>query len=319
MPELDDSQPRVSVVIPTGGHRPRRLIATLEALAAQGLPRGEMEVIVSCDPGVQVPPAPAGLAVRVVEAPAAMGAAANRNLGWREARAPLVAFTDDDCRPAPGWIEALLSAAAGAPEAFLQGRTEPDPTEIDALWGFARSMRVTSDSPWQESCNIAYPRALLERLGGFNEGYGLVGGEDTDLGWRALELGAPKRYVEAALVWHAVERQSFRQALTRARHTRDQPQVLARFPELRRELTLGLFYWPEHALLLLALAGVLSRRPALAALAAVPYVERHLRHYVLTPKMAAIAATHLPVRAFADAITMAVVARRGLERGVLAL
>ena len=39
---------------------------------------------------------------------------------------------------------------------------------------------------------MAYPRALLERLGGFDEAYDF-GGEDTDLAWRAIEAGAEPR------------------------------------------------------------------------------------------------------------------------------
>jgi GT2 family glycosyltransferase len=205
------------------------------------------------------------------------------------------------------------------PGAFVQGRTEADPAERRQLWGFAHTQWITRDSPWHETCNIAYPRALLERLDGFDEGYGALGGEDTDLGERARRAGAPKVYEEAALVWHAVEQRSFRRALGEALRTRDQPQVLARFPHLRRELVLRVFYRAEHARLLLALAGALTGRPLPRALAAIPYIELHLRRYRLSPLSVARAATHLPVRVLADAIEIAVVASRGLRRGVIAL
>src|SRR3954468_15848313 len=35
--------------------------------------------------------------------------ARQRNLGWRTATASLIAFTDDDCRPDPEWLEALVA------------------------------------------------------------------------------------------------------------------------------------------------------------------------------------------------------------------
>ena len=301
------------------GTRPDRLAAALDALAATELPDGELEVIVAGDPGTRVPPAPDGLAVRSVEAPGPSSAAAKRNLAWPLARARLVAFTDDDCRPTPGWAPALIAAAEAAPGAFVQGRTEPDPGELPQLWGFAHTQHIAHDSPWNETCNIAYPRELLERLGGFDEGYGPLGGEDTDLGERALQAGAPKVYVENGVVWHAVEQRSFRQKLREAVRTRDQPQVLARFPHLRRHLVLRVFYRAEHGRLLLALAGALTRRPLVGAVAAVPYIELHLRHYRLSPVSVARAATHLPVRAVADAAEIVVVAWRGLRRGVVAL
>jgi len=309
------SEPQVSVVVPTMGTRPGRLAALLGALAAQDV---ALEVIVGRDPGVTVPPGPGELSVRTAESAAPASAAAKRNLAWPLARAPLVAFTDDDCRPAPGWAAALLAAHERAPRAFVQGRTEPDAEELGDLWGLARTQEIDRDSPWHETCNIAYPRELLERLGGFDEGYGLLGGEDTDLGARALQGGTPKVYVREALVWHAVERRSFRQALREAARTRDQPQVLARFPELRRELVLHLFTRRSHALLALALAGALTRKPLPAALAAAPYVRFHLDHHRISPASLVRAATHLPVRALADSVEIAVVARRGLRRGVIA-
>lgn len=313
------SGPRVTVVIPTMGGRPRRLAAALAALAAQELAPGELEVVLGCDPGVSVPPAPDDLPVRVVEAAVPTSAAAKRNLAWSRAQAPLVAFTDDDCRPAPGWAAALLASHERAPDAFLQGCTRPDPAEEDQLWGLAHTQEILRDSPWHETCNMAYPRALLERLDGFDEGYGLLGGEDTDLGGRALELGAPKVYDPSALVWHAVEQRSFRQAIREAARTRDQPAVIARFPHLRRELDLCLFSRREHGLLVLALAGALTRRRLPATLAAAPYVANHLRYHRLSPLSVARAMTHLPVRALANAVEIVVVARRGLRRGVIAL
>ncbi|MDQ3434491.1 MAG: glycosyltransferase [Actinomycetota bacterium] len=310
---------RLTVVIPTMGRRPRRLAMALEALAGQDLAAGELEVILGCDPGAEAPRAPGGLPVRAITAPSPSSAAAKRNLAWPAACAPLVAFTDDDCRPAAGWAAALLAAHEREPQAFVQGRTEPDPNEADDLWGLAHSQLILRDSPWHETCNIAYPRELLERLGGFDEGYGPLGGEDTDLGARALESGVAKVYEQDALVWHAVEQRSFRQAIRESLRTRDQPQVLARFPQLRGELILSLFYRRGHGLLLVALAGALTRSRVVGALAAIPYLEWHLRHHRLSPLSVARAATHLPVRVLVDAIEMSVVARRGLRRGVIAL
>ena len=301
------------------GTRPERLAALLDALAASDLPQGALEVIVAGDPGAQVPTAPPGHNLRTVEVPRPSSAAAKRNLAWPLARARLIAFTDDDCRPAPGWARALLEAAERSPGAFVQGRTEPDPAELRQLWGFAHTQHIARDSPWNETCNIAYPRELLEKLGGFDEGYGPLGGEDTDLGQRALRAGAVKVYEERALVWHAVEQRNFRQKLREAVRTRDQPQVLARFPHLRRELVLHLFYRAEHGRLLLALAGMLTRRRTVAMVTAIPYIELHLRHYRLSPLSVARAATHLPVRGLADAAEIVVVAWRGLRRGVIAL
>src|SRR5690606_8162709 len=86
--------PEVSVVVPTCG-RPALLARCLEALARQSLPRDSYEVIVVEDRGRR-------------------GPAAARNRGWRRARAPIVAFTDDDCVPERDWLARGLEAMRGA-------------------------------------------------------------------------------------------------------------------------------------------------------------------------------------------------------------
>src|SRR4051812_49763055 len=85
--------PLVSVVVPTCG-RPELLGRCLAALDAQTLPRDTFEVIVIEDTGRE-------------------GPASARNRGWRRARAPIVAFTDDDCLPDAGWLAAGVAAMRG--------------------------------------------------------------------------------------------------------------------------------------------------------------------------------------------------------------
>lgn len=267
-------RPEIAVVIPTRG-RETRLAFALDALAVQTLPTERFEVVVVRDGDASGPlaGAPEGLRLRSLIRPGVAGPTAKRNHGWWATAAPLVAFTDDDCRPAPDWLERLLGAAAG-PEMFLQGRTEPDPDERGLLHGLARSQEIVGPTPWFETCNMAYPRALLERLGGFDERFEF-GGEDTDLGQRALGAGARAAYVGDAVVWHAVIPRALPRALREATGWTQVPAVVARHPQLRAGLYRGMFWSKGHALILLALAGVLAlpRSRALAALAALPYLN----------------------------------------------
>jgi GT2 family glycosyltransferase len=287
---------RAAVVIPTRGQKPARLAAALRSLAAQELRRDELEVVVVGEPGLsrQGVSTPPGLEVRVLEAPGATSAAAKRNVGWRATRAPLVAFTDDDCRADRRWLATLLGAAGGAADVFLQGRTEPDPDERRELWGLVHTQTIVGDSPWHEACNIAYPRRLLERLEGFDESFADYGGEDTDLGLRALAAGATKAYVDDGVVWHAVERRRLSQWLRLRTSWRDFGLLFSRHPEQRRHLYWRVFLRPEHARVLLYVAGVLTRRPLLAAAAGIPYIELHLRNYRLSPLSVLRAGLQLP-------------------------
>jgi GT2 family glycosyltransferase len=264
--------PVVSVVIPTLA-REARLQAALDALAAQTLGRESFEVIVvraaSSPPG-ELAEAPPGLEVTFLRSPVA-GAAAQRNVGWRSARGEFVAFTDDDCRPAPDWLERLLEARA--PETIVQGRTEPDPEERGALRGYARSMTVPGYDPWSATCNIAYPRPLLERVDGFDERFPGAWGEDTDLALRAIEAGARQVFVADALVWHAVHSRNLAGALRESVGRSNIHRVIARHPAQRAALYRGVFASRSHAFLLLSLLGVIvaRRHPLLRVLALAPF------------------------------------------------
>ncbi|MET0927645.1 MAG: glycosyltransferase [Solirubrobacterales bacterium] len=314
--------PEVTVVIPTL-EREGRLRAALEALAAQTLARERFEVIVVR--GSERPPgppasAPAGLAVRFLAAPAA-GAAVQRNVGWRAGDGAVVAFTDDDCRPAPEWLDRLLTA--GAAGTIVQGRTEPDPAELGDLRGYARTMRVTGLDPWAPTCNIAYPRELLERVGGFDERFPGAWGEDTDLALRALDAGASRAYEPGALVHHAVHRRSLLRALREAAGRSNIHLVIARHPRQRRELYLGLFASRTHASLLAAAAGVwlLRRRRLLRFAGAAPYLYAYFdRGAGWTPARAARwALISVPRRVPVDAAELAAMAISSARFRVLVL
>ena len=102
--------PEISVVVSTRD-REQRLRALLGALSRQTLEPDRFEVIVvdngSEDGTARALDALAGdcrYPLTVVRRSRGDGPAPARNEGWRSARAPLVAFTDDDCEPAPGWL-----------------------------------------------------------------------------------------------------------------------------------------------------------------------------------------------------------------------
>jgi len=269
----DRSKPLVSVVVPTRG-RPHRLARLLAGLRAQTLAPDGFEVIVVADGATEETrtllareQAHAGFKLRIAEHPAARGPAAARNTGWRLAAAQLVAFTDDDCVPAPQWLTAALEATSAG--TVIQGRTEPDPSELPNQGTFTRTLQITSLGPQYETCNIFYPRAVLEALGGFDEGYGLTpGGEDTDLAWRAISAGWHTAFVPEALVFHAVEQLGVAGMLRVAARWSSTMRVFADHPQTRSALYMGVFWSRWHYLLsrsLLALAGpVWLRRLILA-------------------------------------------------------
>lgn len=320
----------VAVAIPTRG-REARLAFALDALAAQSLSRDRFEVVVVRDENAPGPyaSAPDGLAVRF-ETSANASPAGMRNVAWRASEAPLVAFLDDDCRPSADWLERLVAAAdetsAAGEEAILQGRTEPDPNELHLLFGLARTVEVTEPSGLYETCNIAYPRDLLERLGGFDESFELPHwGEDTDLGLRARAAGAGLRWVPDALAWHAVHPNPLPAALREAKRRQGFAQLLARQPGLRSRLFARMFTKRTHAAVgcaaVAGLVGLAARRhgAAIAVAGAVPYASLAFGDLAaqggVTPKRVARLAVHLPVRAAVDLAETVWTARGAIRFG----
>src|SRR5256885_8996769 len=119
----------------------------------------------AAEPLTQAPP---GLKVRFLERPGVAGPTAKRNVGWRATAAPLVAFTDDDCRAHPSWLESLLAAPNGG-GTFMQGRTEPDPDERHLLHGFPRSQEIRGPGGWDENSHKAHPPQPPERPRRFDQ------------------------------------------------------------------------------------------------------------------------------------------------------
>jgi glycosyltransferase involved in cell wall biosynthesis len=148
--------------------------------------------------------------LRIVSQPCSRGE--GRNLGARAASGELLAFIDGDCVAAPGWLAALADAWGGDPRRVVAGGTA-----VVGPARYARLHRVElphrgQDTTWP-SCNLAYPRALFEQLGGFDPAF--VTAEDIDLNFRAVEAGARIVAAPAARV-EAQARSSLAQFLRQA-------------------------------------------------------------------------------------------------------
>lgn len=276
---MTDSPPQLAVVVATKNREPllRELLDSLEAQTSDAF-----EVVVVDDGATDGTPAlleeraqGGPLRLRVLTHPASVGPAKARDAGWRAATAPLVAFTDDDCVASPGWVQGLIDAERRTPGAVVMGRTDPDPR--GRITPFTRQISIQRAGPPYETCNILYPRELLERLDGFDLSYPKPGGEDTDLGWRAAQAGAPVVYAPEALVHHAVVQLGPVGAVRFPLRWTDTIPVFKRHPELRRvQLHRGVFWSPVHERLLAAILALLLPRRAwpLALLLAAPYVKR---------------------------------------------
>jgi cellulose synthase/poly-beta-1,6-N-acetylglucosamine synthase-like glycosyltransferase len=269
------------VVIPTH-RRPDRCRRLLEALARQSLPASEFEVIVVDDAsGDETGAVLAAMAkevpyrLRTMTMAVNSGPAPARNAGWSLALTPLVAFVDDDCVPAPDWLEAGLRAfEAGEAVGVVQGPTVPPGDYDGAKWPrWHHCQDIRSPSPFFEACNVFYRRVALADVGGFDEAIGWWG-EDTALGWGVLGRGWKKAWSDDAVVTHDVTVRGWRWRFQMALYERHMVELAARYPQFRAEA----FWRPwafqrRNALFALAVIGAaLSLRWRPAGALVLPYL-----------------------------------------------
>lgn len=197
--------PLLSVVITTR-NRPAPLVAAVRSIVAGTL--REVEVIVvdqsdGCDSAEALKDAfPAEARLRY-DSYQERGSSRGRNAGLRLARAEIIAITDDDCSVPRDWAERILNLFARLPTAdLLFGQVDAPPHDYltsvvpVALW---RRRRIETRLEWHSarlqgiSAHMAARRTLFERIGGFDEWFGVGAprwcSEDFELHYRALTHG----------------------------------------------------------------------------------------------------------------------------------
>lgn len=161
-----------------------------------------------------------------------------RNCGIRNARAPLVAFTDDDVRVDAGWIKTIVKTFAQQPgAAFIGGKVLPIWLALPPPWlrvaGAAPLALVdygdtaTSIDASSPHClvgaNLAIRRDVFARIGLFSStvqrvGDGIGSTEDQELEQRLLAAGYSGWYEPSLAVSALVPEQRLQRGYHRAWH-----------------------------------------------------------------------------------------------------
>jgi glycosyltransferase involved in cell wall biosynthesis len=267
--------PEVSVIVPA--HNAAATIArTLDALEGQDA-GFDWEVIVVDDGSSDETAAIArgfGGRTKVVSQPQA-GPGPARDRGVAEARAELLAFTDADCVPTASWLRHGVAALDDAD--LVQGAVRPD-ADVERR-PFDRTIWVDGRGGLYETANLLVRREWFDRVGGFEDWLrarlGKPLAEDVWFGWRVRRAGGRVAFSEEALVHHAVFRRGLREYAGERARLVYMPAIVARIPELRRELLVGRVFLNRRTLLFdLGLAGVAAAVVAASPLplaAAAPY------------------------------------------------
>jgi GT2 family glycosyltransferase len=208
----------LSIVLSTlGNHEVLGLV--LDGYERQDAPPGSFELIVVADRDEPEPDA----VVRAIDGrpyPVRLlrgevpGLSANRNTGWHAARAPLVMFTDNDTIPAKRLVSEHLASHRRwrAQEDAVLGlvRWAPDINVSPFMKWLEYGLQFQyesirgQDASWAHlyGANASIKRALLERVGGYDEQHLPYGYEDIDWGYRAHRHGLRVRFNSQAVVEH---------------------------------------------------------------------------------------------------------------------
>jgi GT2 family glycosyltransferase len=136
------------------------------------------------------------------------GLSSARNIGWQQASGEVVAYLDDDAYPDRDWLTYLANTFLETDFVGVGGPNIPpagDGMVADAV-GYAPGgpSHVLLDDTVAEhipGCNMAFRRAHLEAIGGFDARF-RVAGDDVDICWRLQDRGWKLGFSPAAVVWH---------------------------------------------------------------------------------------------------------------------
>jgi GT2 family glycosyltransferase len=197
--------PRVSVIVCT--HNGERTLAQcLERLRDLSYP--DFEVIVvddgSIDGSADIARAHGARLVQTEH----RGLSFARNAGVARATGEVVAFLDDDAYPDSDWLHYVAAALRANAHAGMGGPNIPPDDDgliadcVAAAPGGPIHVLISDrEAEHVPGCNMAFRKAALEEVGGFDERF-RVAGDDVDVCWRLQESGRTLGFCAGAVVMH---------------------------------------------------------------------------------------------------------------------
>jgi glycosyltransferase involved in cell wall biosynthesis len=206
--------PELTIVIPTYS-RPAKLRACLDGIVQLDIERERLEVVVVDDGSEESLDAvldeyKARVDIRLmVRARGGPGAA--RNDGAAAGMGRFLAFIDDDCVPAPGWLSALQRELKRRPDCLLGGQianslpNNPYSSATHRIVTYVQEYYRTKggNEPFFTTNNMAVSADRFRELDGFDTSIPSATAEDKEFcdRWRARDYAMA--YVPDAIVYHA--------------------------------------------------------------------------------------------------------------------
>ena len=155
-----------------------------------------------------------------------LGLAKSRNKGIKLSTGNYVFFTDADCVVSRDWLaQGMRSFASGC--VGVEGRTVY--VSEDYKPTFSDSVIKNQQGGQFMTCNIAYKKSVLERVGGFDERYDYY--EDRDLAFRVKRFGKIV-FNPSMVVYHQKMKITPRNFIRRANRIRNRVLLFKRFRDV---------------------------------------------------------------------------------------
>jgi cellulose synthase/poly-beta-1,6-N-acetylglucosamine synthase-like glycosyltransferase len=136
------------------------------------------------------------------------GPASARNRGASEATGEVILFTDDDCVPAPEWLDAMLGPFTNPSVVGTKGIYRTRQRSVVARFvqieyeDRYRLMRKFRDIDFVDTYSAAFRRERFLELGGYDTSFPVACAEDIELSYRMSERGWKMKFAPKAVVFH---------------------------------------------------------------------------------------------------------------------
>jgi len=163
------------------------------------------------------------------------GAVRARNTGAFFARGQIIAFTDDDCRPAPDWLSEAVGHFSQEPIVGIEGLIESDHLDDPE---FRPVTNVGFEGIGFMTANLLVRTEDFIALGGFDLAFDRPHfREDTDFAWRLLARGKVPYWSDVKVFHPAQHRSVERESLiSRSRFFEKDALLFVKHPSRYREL-----------------------------------------------------------------------------------
>jgi cellulose synthase/poly-beta-1,6-N-acetylglucosamine synthase-like glycosyltransferase len=137
------------------------------------------------------------------------GPATARNRGAFATKGHILVFTDDDCVPANGWLDALLKPFDDREVVATKGAYRTKQKGLIARFvqieyeGRYRLMSRSDSIDFVDTYSAAFRRDRFLEMHGFNPEFSLASAEDAELSYRMSARGWKMKFVPDAVVYHS--------------------------------------------------------------------------------------------------------------------